>query len=303
MPLRLRIIWQVLGIAMVALLWGTLDAPFVYDDKLEVIGNTTIRDISEWQAIVSYNRARALLQLSYAFNYSQANLEPQTYHFTNMLIHFLGVGAALWMVYQMATLTKHHSPAWMAAITGSIWAIHPMTTESVIYITGRSESLCALFCYLALGAWSLAIDKQKFRWRIVGLFFCLCAMLSKEVGIVIPIVFAYMDFRWFTQTTRKWLAGLYGLLFCFMVYAFVVRYWAVNQALLLIHESVQVPMVLERIIPQEVPRPLSVRLTTQAEVWLRYKASGYCLSSKPSTTTSQTLPPSPRGVFWGFWVG
>ena len=29
-------------------------------------------------------------------------------------------------------------------------------------------------------------------------------------------------------------------------------------------------MVLERMIPQEVPRPISVRLTTQAEVWLRY---------------------------------
>ena len=46
MPIRLRIVWQVLGVAMIAILWGSIDAPFVYDDKLEVIGNPTIRDLS-----------------------------------------------------------------------------------------------------------------------------------------------------------------------------------------------------------------------------------------------------------------
>ena len=270
MPIRLRIVWQVLGIAMIAILWGSIDAPFVYDDKLEVIGNPTIRDINEWQAIISYNRARALLQLSYAINYAQASLQPQTYHITNLLIHFFSIGAALWMIVQMATLTRHHSPVWISAIATAVWALHPMVTESVVYTTGRSESLCAMFCFLSLGAWCTALDKQNFWWRIPGLFFCLCAMLSKEVGIVIPIVFAYMDSRWTVQSARKWLTALYGLLFCFMLYAFAVRYWAVNQALLLIHETVEMPMVLERIIPQEVPRPLSVRLTTQAEVWLRY---------------------------------
>ena len=115
-----------------------------------------------------------------------------------------------------------------------------MITESVIYTTGRSESLCALFCFLALGAWSTAIDKQKIRWRLAGLFFCLCAMLSKEVGIVIPIVFAYMDARWTTQKPRKCWLPMYGLMFVFILYAVAVRYWAVNQALLLIHETVEV---------------------------------------------------------------
>ena len=270
MPQRLSIIWQIIGILMVAILWNSLDAPFVYDDKIEVIGNPTIRDIDEWQAIISYNRARALLQLSYALNYAQAALEPRIYHITNLLIHFFSIGAALWMSFRMAVLSKHHSPLWLASATTTLWALHPMITESVIYTTGRSESLCALFCFLALGAWSIALDTKNLWWRLAGLFFCLCAMLSKEVGVVLPLIFAVMDARWNRQSTRKLLLPIYGLMFVFILYAVAVRYWAVNQALLLIHETVSVPMVLERLIPQEVPRPISVRLTTQAEVWLRY---------------------------------
>ena len=52
----------------------------------------------------------ALLQLSYALNYAQAALEPQSITFPNLLIHFFSIGAALWMSFRMAVLSKHHSP-------------------------------------------------------------------------------------------------------------------------------------------------------------------------------------------------
>ena len=45
--------------AGLALLWSTgLNAPFVYDDKVEVVGNPTIRIFSEYSAILLYNVSR-----------------------------------------------------------------------------------------------------------------------------------------------------------------------------------------------------------------------------------------------------
>lgn len=270
MPKILSILWQLLGLVMVGVLWKTLDAPFVYDDKIEVIGNTTIRYLEQWQAIIEYNRARILLQLSYAANYAQAGLEPKAYHITNLLIHFFCMGGALWMVFNLGRLCRHHSPVWVAAYTVTLWALHPMTTESVIYVTGRSESLCALFSFVAIGAWAFAINGRSMYWRLVGIFFCVAAMMSKEVGIVIPIIFAIMDMTLAKEANRKWQFAVYSLLLGLLLFATGMRAWTVQQALMENNETVGWLMVGAEIIPQEVPRPLSVRLTTQAEVWLRY---------------------------------
>ena len=69
-PFPLR---RVLVIILIAIMWGLyskiLHAPFVYDDKIEVIGNQTIRFWSEWEDILLYNPARALLQITYAYNF------------------------------------------------------------------------------------------------------------------------------------------------------------------------------------------------------------------------------------------
>ena len=74
-PFPLR---RVLVIFLISTLWAlyskVLHAPFVYDDKIEVIGNQTIRFWSEWKDILLYNPARALLQITYAYNLVLQNL-------------------------------------------------------------------------------------------------------------------------------------------------------------------------------------------------------------------------------------
>ena len=72
----LRATWTVLILVLVTLYWRTLNAPFIYDDKIEVIGNRSIRSISEWESVVNYNPSRVLLQLTYAFNLNESALNP-----------------------------------------------------------------------------------------------------------------------------------------------------------------------------------------------------------------------------------
>ena len=60
--------WLGLSAAVVFLYSSSLQSPFVYDDKIEVIGNRTIRDLSNWKAIAGYNPSRIFLQFTYAWN-------------------------------------------------------------------------------------------------------------------------------------------------------------------------------------------------------------------------------------------
>ena len=50
-----RVGWLAI-LAILALAYmNALHAPFVYDDRIEVVGNATIRDLTEWRAIAHYN--------------------------------------------------------------------------------------------------------------------------------------------------------------------------------------------------------------------------------------------------------
>ena len=145
-----RVGWVAIAALILWLYWPTLDAPFVYDDKIEVIGNTTIRFLSEWRAILLYNVSRAMLLLSYAVNYHYSGSDPSGYHLTNIAIHALTVGMGVLMAEAVGRLAERPRPLLAALVAGTLWAIHPMGTEAVTYITGRSESLCALWCFTAL---------------------------------------------------------------------------------------------------------------------------------------------------------
>lgn len=253
-----RLGWLLIVGLIVLVYAGTLDAPFVYDDKVEVIGNRTIRFIEQWQAILLYNVSRALLLLSYAMNFHYSGMEPQGYHMTNIAIHALGVGAAVLMAESVGRLANQPRPLWVALFAGGLWAIHPMSTEAVTYITGRSESLCALFCFLSLLCWSEGLRSGRVwtrtGWRLLAILSFLCASMTKEVGAVVPAAALAMevllgDRRRLLRAGWLWYLG-FGLLIIAAVLA-RLRFTGT-------------------LLPSEVDRPLTVQLTTQAEVWLRY---------------------------------
>jgi tetratricopeptide (TPR) repeat protein len=249
---RREAMWLVICVAVALIYGGTLDAPFVYDDKIEVIGNTTLRMAEDWQTIVGYNISRSLLMLSYAWNHRIFGLDPAGYHLTNIAIHLLGVGAALFMAEGLGRLGGHPRPLRVAGLAVGVWAVHPMCTEAVTYTTGRSESLCALFSFLALGAWARALQEGGcWRWRTLGVLAFLGALTTKEVGAVIPLAFLAMEWAMGRRLAWRWSLGMFGLL--------GLAAWARWQQ-------------LGTLLHAEVDRELGVQLVTMAEVWLRYIA-------------------------------
>ena len=241
----------VVAIAYSTSLWGE----FTYDDKVEVIGNRTIRVLDEWQLMLQYNLSRPVTIATYALNYHFSERAPFAYHAVDALIFGLEVGVAFLLFSAIAEARDLARPVLIGGLTAALWAAHPLNTEAVSYVTGRSEQLVALF-YL-LGCWSFV------RWRQVGgmqhfvgaWVAVILGAFTKEVAVTMPVAFLLIElviFRNMDLRQVRWRDHVPSVLG--IAAFFGLRVYLYDAA-------------IDPIGPQ---RSLDVQLWTQAEVWVRY---------------------------------
>ena len=81
----------------------------------------------------------------------------------------------------------------MACTAAVLFAVHPMMTESVGYISGRSEVLCATFFLLALMCGRRWTRGGGAAWVLLSIGFWIMALTAKEIAAMFPFVFACYD--------------------------------------------------------------------------------------------------------------
>ena len=78
---------------------------------------------------------------------------------------------------------------WLSAL---VWAVHPLNTEAVAYITRRTESQMGLFylatMYAAVRYWTAAGSGSRAIWLVLAAIACQCGALSKEMMASVPAV-------------------------------------------------------------------------------------------------------------------
>lgn len=126
---------------------------------------------------------RPLVTASFALDAPRGEApSPAPYHRTNVILH----AATSAMVFFVAAAVG--ATPIVAACSAVLFAVHPMTVQSVAWIPGRCDGLMALSSLGALLAW-ISFD-SKGSWRALLLHECLlaAALFSKEAAIAIPFV-------------------------------------------------------------------------------------------------------------------
>ena len=189
----------------------TLNGPFVYDDPNAVSQSTLIRHLWPLTLFVTLSN-RPLTDFSLAINYAMGGLDPWPYHLTNMLLH--ACNGVLLYVIAWATLASpalaHRYGAARALIAwaaAALFVVHPLATESVGYVSSRSEVLAAFWILLALGSYivaTLPAARPRMRrtatWVMVGAGFA--GLASKESAATIPLVLLLYD--WLFVACGEW---------------------------------------------------------------------------------------------------
>lgn len=118
------------------------------------------------------------------------------HHGLNVFLH--GIVATLWGVF-LYKVVKKPVPAIIASI---LYAWHPVTVESVAWLSGRKDLLCGIFIVLTfLFHLSWVNDKRRIYYASSLITGCI-AMLCKPVAFLIPVILILLDL-WPLQRLRK----------------------------------------------------------------------------------------------------
>jgi tetratricopeptide (TPR) repeat protein len=174
-----------------------LNGDFVWDDQENITHNRTLRDLQGlyriWSEPTSNVQYLPLTHTSFWIEYHLWGLNRMGYRLVNILLH-AGSACLLCLFLQRLNIRG----AWMAGI---LFALHPVATESVAWITERKNTLSGFFCLLALCFYPSLRNTDSLRPKSdkkgygLSLFFYLCALASKQVSCtltaVIPLLIWY----------------------------------------------------------------------------------------------------------------
>jgi Tfp pilus assembly protein PilF len=116
--------------------------------------------------------------------------DPTGRHATNIVLHAL-ITFLVWL-FALQCLKRFPNGLWGAIIAASIFAVHPIHTESVSWITGRSDPLAALFVMASLVVAQRYGETKKTGLMLSSAVLYFLALLSKEVSLSALLVLPFV---------------------------------------------------------------------------------------------------------------
>jgi tetratricopeptide (TPR) repeat protein len=193
---------QQIGVmAAILLATGLAYAPaaggdFHWDDDLAVLANPNVVDPSGlgWKALIppSLGRDRTLTDLTFAANRAISGVANAPFVFTNVAIHLLAVLLAFLAARAILQRVAHPRAVGLALASAAIFALHPLQTEAVSFVSQRAESLASALYLAALLAWLKAEERHPDRgwlgaFALGGAAF-LAAVAAKGMALTLPFV-------------------------------------------------------------------------------------------------------------------
>jgi tetratricopeptide (TPR) repeat protein len=141
---------------------------------------------------------RPVLMATYWMNFLLSGRWPFAYHLVNLAFH-TGTATLMYFIFEkmLEIASVKSDRRWYSIFGAVMFLIHPLQTESVDYIAGRSE-LVAGFFFAA--AWLVFLrnfeSKIGYRASITVIVLAAMAILAKESAIGLPAVLVATDLYW-----------------------------------------------------------------------------------------------------------
>ncbi len=154
------------------------------------------------------NGTRYIPELSFRLNYALGGRDPLGWHLLNLILH----GMTVILVYVFAHLLIKRvgqggaHEAWLPFTAALLFAVHPIQTGAVDYVSQRIAILAAMFYLAAIVLFILARTRSggSAKWLLwaSALLMGLLAMKSKENSFTLP--FAVLLTDWFLAPKSAW---------------------------------------------------------------------------------------------------
>jgi hypothetical protein len=189
--------------AVLATWASSFGGTFQFDDWNVIVNEPRVASLSAWWG--SMPGIRPLLKLSWAGN-RESGLGLAGFHAVNLAFHAASALLALRLLLRLAERTGAIGASARAAplLAALLFALHPVQTEAVTYLSGRSASMAGALALGSMVAW-LSGQERGIGWMAWGLspiLFAL-ALATKESVVVLPAALLLLEgvdvrrpFRW-----------------------------------------------------------------------------------------------------------
>ncbi|MGO9609608.1 MAG: tetratricopeptide repeat protein [Verrucomicrobiia bacterium] len=181
--------------ATVWLFWPSTHGEFLAGDDVEYLRQSARRHGLTWNAVgwaftSTDSYYHPLVRLSHALDYQMWGTKAAGHHATSVVVHALNAALVLGFLWTLlgATSLTTGERLMVALSMAAVFAIHPLQTESVAWMSGRTQLLCTMFCIGSV--WAYAAGAR--RWVVSGFF--VLAVLSKPMAVSLPFVMLAVDY-------------------------------------------------------------------------------------------------------------
>ncbi len=212
-----------LGAAIFLVYMPAASGPFILDDLETIVENPSIQQL--WPLVdsdreggplnppdTSPTHGRPLVNLAMAANYHFGGLDPFGYRIVHFVLHF-ATALLLWaLVAETLRLDYFHGKfdtvaGPLAFASAFVWALHPVHTETLLYVTQRTELMMGLFylatLYLSLRYWAAERTAWRAAYLALASMACTSGMLCKEMMASAPAMVLLYERTFLTGSFRR----------------------------------------------------------------------------------------------------
>lgn len=195
-------------------------AEFVYDDYAFIVNNKDIQSFKPFSKFflspniftgsnyaaenVGGRNWRPIASLAFALEYALFGANPYGFHLASILIHLLNIILVYFLIRKITNRSG------VALVVSSLWALHPVLTEAVSWVSNQSSLIFFCFFILAVLALLKFADNYQKKYLIASYLFFGLSLLSKETA----------------------LGGIFVIFFIFFI--FLKKYWKLSLPFILI---------------------------------------------------------------------
>jgi len=202
--------WLFLLLVCVLVYLPGLKGPFVFDDFGSIAPLGDLGGVTDWTTFKAFvfgghagPTGRPLALLSFLIDANNWPADPWPFKRTNLLIHLLNgvlLGVLIRKILQVLNIDRQDAQR-IALVSAAIWLLHPFLVSTTLYAVQRMAQLSTLFIFLGLIGHlygrSLIERNTVVAYAVMSVsvaVFTLLAMLSKENGILLPLLIGVMEF-------------------------------------------------------------------------------------------------------------
>ena len=188
--IQFKKIYCSMALALIGILvYGNhLQNTFQFDSVAYIKNNLSLKNpesILTLQFWISDFFSRGLLSISIALNAYLDELRPFGYHILNLVLHIVNTILIFYIFNKALLHFKNPIGENNAAISffgATIFLVHPIQTESVIYIISRSEVLASTFYLFGFFLFQIYLDIHKNRSLLKKLILTLTILVLTVIG-------------------------------------------------------------------------------------------------------------------------